>query len=95
MSYVQYVIICFHVERCCLASLVFQMEHNIQTCLNFLLAKGVAVQDVHAKEIREGNLKSILGLFFQLSRYKQQQKMLQQQSQGKKIIKRVVSCCLP
>ena len=59
------------------------MEHNIQACLNFLLAKGVSVQDIQAKEIREGNLKAILGLFFQLSRYKQQQKMLQQQPTGK------------
>ena len=58
------------------------MEHNIQACLNFLLAKGVSVQDIQAKEIREGNLKAILGLFFQLSRYKQQQKMLQQQPTG-------------
>ena len=58
------------------------MEHNIQACLNFLLAKGVTVQDIQAREIREGNLKAILGLFFQLSRYKQQQKMLQQQPAG-------------
>ena len=30
-------------------------------------------------DIKDGNLKSILGLFFNLSRYKQQQKALQQQ----------------
>ena len=59
-----------------------QMVDNIQACLNFLLAKGVAVQDIQAKEVREGNMKAILGLFFQLSRYKQQQKMLQQQTPG-------------
>ncbi len=63
------------------------MVDNIQACLNFLLAKGVSVQEIQAKEVREGNLKAILGLFFQLSRYKQQQKMLQQQqTPGKKII---------
>uniref|UniRef100_A0A8C4RP32 Neuron navigator 2 n=1 Tax=Erpetoichthys calabaricus TaxID=27687 RepID=A0A8C4RP32_ERPCA len=33
------------------------------------------------KEIRNGNLKAILGLFFSLSRYKQQQQQQQQQSQ--------------
>ena len=32
-------------------------------------------------DIKDGNLKSILGLFFNLSRYKQQQKALQQQQQ--------------
>ncbi len=58
------------------------MVDNIQACLNFLLAKGVSVQEIQAKEVREGNLKAILGLFFQLSRYKQQQKMLQQQTPG-------------
>lgn len=50
---------------------------NIQMCLEFLIAKGVQVQEVQAKEVKEGNLKSILGLFFQLSRFKQQQKMMQ------------------
>jgi neuron navigator 2 len=64
------------------------MEHNIQACLNFLLARGVSVQDIQAKEIREGSLKAILGLFFQLSRYKQQQKMIQQQT-GKSSFKRI------
>ena len=56
-----------------------QMESNIQASLTFLLARGVAVHDIQAKEVRDGNLKAILGLFFQLSRYKQQQKMLMQQ----------------
>ncbi len=63
------------------------MVDNIQACLNFLLAKGVSVQEIQAKEVREGNLKAILGLFFQLSRYKQQQKMLQQQTPGNGSIK--------
>ena len=52
------------------------MVTNIQACLNFLRAKGVAVEDILPEEIREGNLKAILGLFFQLSRFKQQQKQL-------------------
>jgi hypothetical protein len=34
------------------------------------------VEDIRPEEIRDGNLKAILGLFFQLSRYKQQQKQL-------------------
>ena len=52
------------------------MVTNIQACLGFLLAKGVAVEEVGPEEIHEGNLKAILGLFFQLSRFKQQQKQL-------------------
>ena len=56
-----------------------QMVDNIQSCLNFLAKKGVAVHDIHASDIREGHLKAILGLFFQLSRYKQQQKQLAQE----------------
>ncbi|XP_053093979.1 neuron navigator 2 isoform X5 [Pangasianodon hypophthalmus] len=54
-----------------------QMIENIDTCLAFLAAKGVNIQGLSAEEIRNGNLKAILGLFFSLSRYKQQQ---QQQS---------------
>jgi hypothetical protein len=62
-----------------------QMVDNIQASLTFLAKRGVAVGDIHAVDIRDGNLKAILGLFFQLSRYKQQQKMLMAQdprSQG-------------
>ncbi|XP_058256851.1 neuron navigator 2 isoform X2 [Hemibagrus wyckioides] len=55
-----------------------QMVENIDTCLAFLAAKGVNIQGLSAEEIRNGNLKAILGLFFSLSRYKQQQQ--QQQS---------------
>ncbi|GFO49081.1 neuron navigator 2 [Plakobranchus ocellatus] len=59
----------------------FQVE-NINTSLTFLAALGVSVDGVSAKDIKDGNLKSILGLFFSLSRYKQQQKtLLQQQKQ--------------
>ena len=68
------------------------MVDNIQACLNFLLAKGVSVQEIQAKEVREGNLKAILGLFFQLSRYKQQQKMLQQQTPGNDSTKLFLVC---
>ncbi|XP_029986428.1 LOW QUALITY PROTEIN: neuron navigator 2 [Sphaeramia orbicularis] len=55
-----------------------QMIENIDACLSFLAAKGVNIQGLSAEEIRNGNLKAILGLFFSLSRYKQQQ---QHQSQ--------------
>lgn len=58
------------------------MLDNIQHCLKFLNAKGVNVSDVKAKDVWEGNLKAILGLFFQLSRFKQQQKMLAQERSG-------------
>ncbi|XP_069078022.1 neuron navigator 2 isoform X1 [Pleurodeles waltl] len=50
-----------------------QMIDNIDTCLSFLAAKGINIQGLSAEEIRNGNLKAILGLFFSLSRYKQQQ----------------------
>ncbi|KAG7277222.1 hypothetical protein CRUP_000451 [Coryphaenoides rupestris] len=49
------------------------MIDNIDACLSFLAAKGVNIQGLSAEEIRNGNLKAILGLFFSLSRYKQQQ----------------------
>ncbi|KAJ8002822.1 hypothetical protein DPEC_G00162970 [Dallia pectoralis] len=58
-----------------------QMVENVNTCLGFLAAKGVNIHGLCAEEIRNGNLKAILGLFFSLSRYKQQQqKGLKQQS---------------
>ncbi|XP_052458599.1 neuron navigator 2-like isoform X2 [Carassius gibelio] len=50
-----------------------QMIENIDACLSFLAAKGVNIHGLSAEEIRNGNLKAILGLFFSLSRYKQQQ----------------------
>ncbi|KAG5267665.1 hypothetical protein AALO_G00224270, partial [Alosa alosa] len=58
------------------------MIENVDTCLNFLEARGVNVQGLSAEEIRNGNLKSILGLFFILSRYKQQQQHQQQYLQS-------------
>ncbi|XP_026033562.1 neuron navigator 2 isoform X9 [Astatotilapia calliptera] len=57
-----------------------QMIENIDTCLSFLAAKGVNIQGLSAEEIRNGNLKAILGLFFSLSRYKQQQQQAQRQN---------------
>ncbi|KAL1006996.1 hypothetical protein UPYG_G00080340 [Umbra pygmaea] len=60
-----------------------QMIENIDACLSFLAAKGVNIQGLSAEEIRNGNLKAILGLFFSLSRYKQQQAQRQySQPQG-------------
>ncbi|XP_059565121.1 neuron navigator 2 isoform X8 [Myotis daubentonii] len=56
-----------------------QMIENIDACLNFLAAKGINIQGLSAEEIRNGNLKAILGLFFSLSRYKQQQQQPQKQ----------------
>ncbi|XP_064571887.1 neuron navigator 2 isoform X3 [Zonotrichia leucophrys gambelii] len=58
-----------------------QMIENIDACLSFLAAKGINIQGLSAEEIRNGNLKAILGLFFSLSRYKQQQQQPQQQPQ--------------
>ncbi|KAG9475897.1 hypothetical protein GDO78_003997 [Eleutherodactylus coqui] len=49
------------------------MIENIDACLSFLAAKGINIQGLSAEEIRNGNLKAILGLFFSLSRFKQQQ----------------------
>ncbi|XP_031756004.1 neuron navigator 2 isoform X8 [Xenopus tropicalis] len=56
-----------------------QMIENIDTCLSFLAAKGINIQGLSSEEIRNGNLKAILGLFFSLSRYKQQQSQKQPQ----------------
>ncbi|XP_070379377.1 neuron navigator 3 isoform X5 [Dermacentor albipictus] len=51
-----------------------QMVNNISACLTHLRSIGVTFDGVTSKEIRDGNLKAILGLFFSLSRYKQAQK---------------------
>ncbi|KAM9705357.1 neuron navigator 3 isoform 10-T11 [Menidia menidia] len=59
-----------------------QMIENVDACLSFLDARGVNVQGLSAEEIKNGNLKSILGLFFILSRYKQQQQQQQQYYQS-------------
>ncbi|XP_044136342.1 neuron navigator 3 isoform X3 [Bufo gargarizans] len=59
-----------------------QMTENVDICLNFLAARGVNLQGLSAEEIRNGNLKAILGLFFSLSRFKQQQHQQQQYYQS-------------
>ncbi|OCT88939.1 hypothetical protein XELAEV_18017571mg [Xenopus laevis] len=59
-----------------------QMIENVDVCLNFLSVRGVNVQGLSAEEIRNGNLKAILGLFFSLSRFKQQQHQQQQYYQS-------------
>ncbi|CAH7332356.1 Nav3 [Phodopus roborovskii] len=64
-------------------SLLFMLQiENVEVCLSFLAARGVNVQGLSAEEIRNGNLKAILGLFFSLSRYKQQQHHQQQYYQS-------------
>ncbi|KAG8231424.1 hypothetical protein J437_LFUL011878 [Ladona fulva] len=58
---------------------------NIRSCLSVAYALGVSTDcngcAVTASEIREGNLKAILALFFALSRHKQQQKHAHLQGQ--------------
>lgn len=46
-------------------------------CLTLLERIGVTLDGITAKDVRDGNLKTILGLFFSLSKYKQQQKQRQ------------------
>jgi neuron navigator 2 len=55
---------------------------NIKACLTCLGELGVSVDGVQAQDVRQGNLKAILGLFFSLSRHKQQQKHLTRQSEA-------------
>ncbi|XP_037087613.1 neuron navigator 3-like [Pollicipes pollicipes] len=50
-----------------------QMLQNLDLCLAQLRSMGVAVDDVQSDDVIDGKLKPILGLFFQLSRHKQQQ----------------------
>ncbi|XP_066506069.1 neuron navigator 2 [Hoplias malabaricus] len=64
-----------------------QMIRNIDACLGFLATKGVNIKGLCAEEIRSGNLKAILGLFFSLSRYKQQQQQQKQQQQQQDALK--------
>ncbi|XP_054720080.1 neuron navigator 3-like [Uloborus diversus] len=51
-----------------------QMVENITSCLSYIGELGVSIEGVTSKDVREGNLKVILSLFFNLSRYKQAQK---------------------
>lgn len=61
---------------------LFQLG-NIKSCLDLLETLGVALDGITAHDVKEGNLKAILGLFFALSKYKQKQKQ-QQKSEGPK-----------
>uniref|UniRef100_A0A8B9JKD4 Neuron navigator 3 n=1 Tax=Astyanax mexicanus TaxID=7994 RepID=A0A8B9JKD4_ASTMX len=61
---------------------ISKIIENVEACLTFLEARGVSVQSLTAEEVCKGNLKSILGLFFILSRYKQQQQQQQQYLQS-------------
>ncbi|XP_026926995.2 neuron navigator 3 isoform X6 [Acinonyx jubatus] len=72
-----------------------QMIENVDVCLSFLAARGVNVQGLSAEEIRNGNLKAILGLFFSLSRYKQQQHHQQQYYQSLVELQQPVSHASP
>ena len=56
----------------------FLQIDNISTCLRFLSALNIPLEEVTANDVHEGNLKSILTVFFALSRYKQQQKQQQE-----------------
>ncbi|XP_071826309.1 neuron navigator 2-like isoform X5 [Apostichopus japonicus] len=58
-----------------------QMLENLDKCLQFLAKKKINVTGITARQLREGNLKAVLGLFFALSRHKQQ---LQQEDQARK-----------
>lgn len=55
---------------------VYSQLENIQSCLTYLTGLGVTLDGINSREIRDGHLKSILSLFFQLSRFKQQQKQV-------------------
>jgi neuron navigator 2 len=61
---------------------MFQLG-NIKSCLDLLETLGIALDGITAHDIKEGNLKAILGLFFALSKYKQKQKQ-QQKTEGPK-----------
>lgn len=63
---------------------MLQVE-NIKACLVLLGRLGVALDGITAKDIRDGNLKAILGLFFALSKHKQQQKQNIQQQQQQQV----------
>ncbi|KAF4094349.1 hypothetical protein AMELA_G00014090, partial [Ameiurus melas] len=72
-----------------------QMIENIDACLGFLAAKGVNIKGLCAEEIRSGNLKAILGLFFTLSRYKQQQHVSLKQANEETHILQAAACRQP
>ncbi|XP_073983864.1 sickie isoform X3 [Rhodnius prolixus] len=61
-----------------------QMVDNVRACLRAVERLGISLEGVSAKEIREGSLKSILALFFALSKHKQQLKLQAEASRIKK-----------
>lgn len=61
---------------------IFLQIDNIRACLACLGELGVSVDGVQAEDVRHGNLKAILGVFFSLSRHKQHQKHLIKQSEA-------------
>ncbi|KAG8313273.1 neuron navigator [Homalodisca vitripennis] len=65
-------------QLACYATTVRKTE-NVKACLTLLSRLGVALDGITAKDVRDGNLKAILGLFFALSKHKQQQKQQTQQ----------------
>lgn len=60
----------------------FMQIDNIRACLTCLGELGVSVDGIQAQDVRQGNLKAILGVFFSLSRHKQHQKHLTRQSEA-------------
>ncbi|KAF6205072.1 hypothetical protein GE061_019239 [Apolygus lucorum] len=57
---------------------------NIRACLVALERLGVNLEGVSVKELREGSLKSVLALFFALSKYKQRLKLQAEANKAKK-----------
>ncbi|XP_055335576.1 neuron navigator 3-like isoform X2 [Paramacrobiotus metropolitanus] len=55
-----------------------QILDNISVCLKCIDNLGVNTEGLQAEDIKNGNLRAILGLFFSLSRYKQQKKAASQ-----------------
>ncbi|RZF40004.1 hypothetical protein LSTR_LSTR002407, partial [Laodelphax striatellus] len=54
-----------------------QMLDNVGACLTQVERLGVALEGISTRDVRDGNLKAILGLFFALSKHKQQQKQIE------------------
>ncbi|KAK6631850.1 hypothetical protein RUM43_013916 [Polyplax serrata] len=73
----------------CSKSLELEIIENIKNCLVFLASIGVNLDGITAKDVREGNLKAILGLFFSLSRHKQKQKQQHQLTAEKEKLQRL------
>ncbi|XP_018327565.1 protein sickie isoform X2 [Agrilus planipennis] len=60
-----------------------QMLENISSCLNYLRAKHVSgIETISPQDLRDGDLKTVLALFFALSRHKQVSKQRSQALQA-------------